>query len=143
MATTTMTNRCREYSWKKALDFENDSFNCALYNGSGHGANSNAYTATNEVVGTGYTAKGNLLTGNTLAVDTTNNVAYVDFDDTQWSSSTITATDCMIFDDTVTTPAADPAVYIGDFNGSKSTSSGTFTVRMPTAAYNTAILRFA
>ena len=143
MATTALTNRCREYSWKGVLDFTSDTHNMALYNGSSHDANTNVYTATNEASGTGYSAKGNALTGAALAVDTTNNVAYMDWDDTAWNSSTITATDCMIFADNITSPAADPALYIGDFGGSKSTSSGTFTVRMPVAAYNTAILRFA
>jgi hypothetical protein len=143
MATTCVTNRCREYLLKKALDFENDTHNMALYNASSHNQNTTIYTASNEVVGTGYVAKGNTLTGVAVAVDTTNHVAHVDWDDTQWTSSTITATDCMIFADNVTTPAADPSIYIGDFNGSKSTSAGTFTVRMPTAAYNSAVVRLA
>jgi hypothetical protein len=121
-----------------------DTFNAALYNGSGHDANTGAYTATNEVVGTGYNASGKALTG--LAgptVDTTNNVVYLDWDDVSWASSTITATDVMIYDDTVASPTANVSVYIGDFSGSKSSSSGAFTLTMPGAAFNTAIVRIA
>jgi hypothetical protein len=143
MATNALTNRCRQYSFLGALDFENDTHQFALYNGSGHDANTNQYTATNEASGTGYSAKGNTLTGVSVNVDTTNDVVYVDWDNTQWTSSSITSTDGMIFADNVTTPAQDPAIAILDFNGSKSTSSGTFQVIMPTPAYNTALVRFA
>lgn len=143
MATTTITNRAREYLLNGYLDFLNDTINIALYNNSSHDANTTVYTTTAEASGAGYTAKGNALSGASIATDTTNNVAYVDFSDSQWTSSTITATDCMIFHDSVVSPAADPASYIGDFNGSKSTSSGTFTVQMPNASATTAIIRLA
>lgn len=143
MATTTVTNRCREYWFKGVLDAENDTLKLALYNNSGHDANSSAYTTTAEASGSGYTAKGNTLTGVSITVDTSSNVAYMDCNDSQWTSSTITATDAMIFADNVTTPAADPAMGIFDFNGSKSSSSGTFTVQFPTASATTAIIRIA
>jgi hypothetical protein len=140
MATTCITDRCRQYSWQGNLDFENDTHNMALYNGSGHGFDTLVYSATSEATGTGYVAKGNVLTGNSLTLDGTNHVAYMDWNDTQWTSSTITATDCLIYADSVT---SDPALYVGDFGGSRSTSAGTFEVRLPVPAYNTAIMRFA
>jgi hypothetical protein len=144
MATTTITNRCREYLLNGDLDFAADTYNMALYNGSGHDANTNTYTSTAEASGTGYTAKGVTMSGVGISVDTTNNVATVDWTtDPQWTSATITATDCMIFAESVTSPASDPAVYIGDFSGSKSSSSGNFTVVLPAPAYNTAIIRIA
>ena len=144
MATTTITNRAREYLLNGDLDFAADTINMALYNGSGHGANTTVYTVTNEASGTGYTAKGVTMAGVSITVDTSNNVAYVDWStDPSWAASTITATDCMIFHDSVTSPAADPASYIGDFNGSKSSSSGTFSVVLPAPAFNTAIIRLA
>ena len=116
----------------------------ALYNGSGHDANTGAYTATNEASGTGYTAKGVVMAGVAIAVDTTNNVAYVDWStDPSWTTATITATGCMIFHDSITTPTADVASYIGDFSGSKSSSAGTFQVILPAAAYNTSLVRIA
>ena len=143
MATTTFTNRHRYYLSQGALNASTDTHRLALYNNSNHDANSNAYTTTAEVVGTGYVAKGNTLTGIAITNDTANNVVYWDYNDTQWSSATITATDCMIFADNVTSPAADPALYIGDFGGSRSSSAGTFEVRMPSAGPTTAIIRYA
>lgn len=145
MATTTITNRARQYFLNGDIDMAADTINMALYSSSGHDANTNTYTSTAEVAtGSGYTAKGVVMSGVSIAVDTSNNVAYVDWTtNPSWATSTITATDCMIFADSVTSPAADPAIYIGDFGGSKSSSSGTFEVVLPAAAYNTAIIRMA
>ena len=116
----------------------------ALYDGSGHDANDGAYTPTNESAGTAYTAKGVVLAGVAIAVDTTNNAAFVDWTtNPSWAASTIVSTDCMIFHDSITTPTADVASYIGDFNGSKASSAGLFEVIMPAPAFNTAIIRIA
>jgi len=142
MATTCITNAARQGFLQKDLDYT-DTHKIALYNGSGHLQTTGAYTVTNESSGTGYTAKGITLTSGALAVDNSNHVVYLDWDDVQWTSSTITATDCLIFNEDSTSPNTDTSVYVGDFNGSKSTSSGTFEVLMPTPAYNTAIVRFA
>lgn len=142
MATTTITNNARRDWLNGDQDFAADTVNMALYNGSGHGVNTSAYTVTSEVVGTGYVAKGVVMAGVSVNIDTSNNASYVDWStDPSWAASTITATDCMIFHDSITTPTADVASYIGDFAGSKSTSSGLFEVRLPAPAYNTAIIR--
>ena len=144
MATTTITNRARQYLLNGDLDFAADTINMALYNSSSHGANTTSYTTTNEASGTGYTAKGVTMSGVAISLDTSNDAAYVDWStNPSWATSTITATDCMVFHDSVTSPAADPASYIGDFSGSKSSSAGTFTVVLPAAAYNTALIRIA
>ena len=143
MATTCITNACRQGLLQKDLDFLDDTHNMALYNNSGHDQTTGAYTATSESSGSNYSAKGKALTGVALATDATNNVVYIDWDDVSWTSSSITATDCMIFNETSTSPNTDTSVYIGDFGGSKTTTNGTFSVVMPTAAYNTAIVRLA
>ena len=116
-----------------------DTFNIALYtNSASFTAATTAYTATNEVSGTGYTAKGNTLT----RVDPTSSgtTAFTDFADTTWSSSTITARGAMIFNDTV---AGDPSVVILDFGSDQSSSSGDFTIQFPTADASNAIIRIA
>ena len=126
------------------INFASDSFRLALYNVSGHDANTGAFTTVTEVVGTGYTSGGVLLAGVALSVDTTNNVAFVDWGtDPSFSSSTITSTDCMIYDDTVTAPTANVSCYIGDFSGSKSSSNGTFLIVFPAATFSAAIIRIA
>ena len=145
MATTTITNAAR-LAWLQAtIDMANDVFRIALYNGSLHDANQGVYTATPtfgaEASGTGYSAAGEILATVVLTQNTTANVSYVDWSvDPTWTTSTITATDCMIYDDT---HASNLAVYIGDMSGSKSSSSGTFTVILPGGAASTAIIRIA
>ena len=146
MATTTsLTNNFRQGLLAGNFDLPADTLNMALYNAETHTQNTGAYTTTNEATGTGYTAKGVAMSGYTPALDTTNHVASLDWStDPSWSASTITATACMLFDEsTVTTPATDCSIYVGDFGGSKSSSAGTFTVVLPAAAYTTSLVRLA
>ena len=144
MAVTTLTNNFRKGLLVGNYDMDSDTINLALYNGSGHDANTTAYTATNESSGTGYTAKGVVMSGVVQSTDTTNNVSFLDWTtDPSFATSTITATDCLIFDDTVTTPATDASCYVGDFGGSRSSSGGTFTIVLPGATFSTAVIRLA
>tara|TARA_R110000796_G_scaffold41742_2_gene103275 strand:- start:749 stop:1081 length:333 start_codon:yes stop_codon:yes gene_type:complete len=97
-----------------------------------------AYTSANEVTGTGYVAKGNSLTNVTPV--STGTTAFVDFGDTTWSTSTITARGAMIYNDSAT---ADPSVVILDFGSDKSSSAGDFTIVFPTGDATSAIIRIA
>jgi len=124
---------------------DSDTINMALYNGSGHAQNTGAYTTTNEASGTGYTAKGVVMSGVVQVTDTTSNVSHLDWTtDPTFANSTITSTDCLIFDDTITTnPATDASCYVGDFGGSKSSSAGSFTIVLPDAGASTSVIRLA
>jgi hypothetical protein len=116
-----------------------NTFNIALYdNSASFTAATTAYTATNEVSGTAYVAKGNTLVNVTPVSSST--TAYTDFGDSTWSSSTITARGAMIFNDTA---SGDPSVVILDFGSDKSSSSGDFVVIFPTANSTSAIIRIA
>ena len=116
-----------------------DAFNIALYdNSASFTAATTAYTATNEVSGAGYSAKGNTLVNVTPVSSST--TAYTDFGDSTWSSSTITARGAMIFNDTA---SGDPSVVILDFGSNKSSSSGDFVVVFPTDNSTSAIIRIA
>ena len=144
MATTTITNVARRDWHTGNMDYSNDTMNMALYNGSGHGANTNAYTTVNEAPSSGnYTAKGMVMTGYNATLDTSNDVNFNDWNDVSWLTSTITATDCMVFHDNIAAPTQDPTSYIGDFSGSKSSSSGLFLVVLPENSFNTALIRVA
>jgi hypothetical protein len=144
MATTALSNNFRKGLLVANYDMDSDTIRCALFNGSSHTQNSGAYTTVNESSGTGYTAAGVAMSGVAQATDTSNHVSYLDWStDPSWATSTITATDCMIYDDDATAPVANASCYIGDFGGSKSSSAGTFTVVLPAAAYNTAVIRLA
>ena len=116
-----------------------DTFKIALYdNSASFTAATTAYTATNEVTGTGYTAGGNTLTRIDPASSGT--TAFTDFADTTWASSTITARGAMIYNDTA---AGNPAVVILDFGSDKTSTNGDFTVVFPTADATNAIIRIA
>jgi hypothetical protein len=116
-----------------------NTFNIALYtNSAAFTAATTAYTATNEVTGSGYTAKGNALTNVTPTTGGT--TAFTDFADSTWSTATITARGAMIFNDTA---AGDPSVVILDFGGDKTSTAGEFKIVMPTADSTNAIIRIA
>lgn len=117
-------------------DMDTDVFKIALYTSSATlGAATTAYTATNEVTGTGYTAGGVTLTS--PVVSTSGTTVIVDFADPAWPNATITARGCLIYNSTKTNKAV--AVY--DFGADKASTDGTFTVVMPAADASNAIIR--
>ena len=116
-----------------------DTFNLALYTSSASlDATTTAYTDTNEVSGTGYTAKGAALTN--VNPTTSSTTAFTDFDDLTFSSSSITARGALIFNETA---SGDPAVCSLDFGADKTSSSGDFTIQFPTADATNAIIRIS
>jgi|TARA_S200002703_G_scaffold44441_2_gene38862 hypothetical protein len=127
---------------KGVHNFTNSSgntFNIALYTSSASlGAGTTAYTTSNEVTGTNYTAKGGALTNVTPTASST--TALTDFVDETFSNVTLTARGALIFNDTA---SGDPAVCVLDFGSDKSASSGDFTVVFPAADASNAIIRIA
>jgi len=116
-----------------------DTFKIALYdNSASFTAATTAYTATNEVVGTGYTAGGNTLTN--IEPTSSGTTAFLDFADTTWSSATITARGALIYNSSA---AGNPAVAVLDFGADKTSTNGDFTVVFPTADASNAIVRIA
>ena len=115
-------------------------FKIALYTSSATlGATTTAYSATNEVAGTGYTAAGNTLTisANPASTGTT---AFLDFADTTWSTATITARGALIY---LADGVTDPAVAVLDFGSDKTSTAGDFTIVFPAADASNAIIRIA
>ena len=116
-----------------------NTFNLALYTSSASlGASTTAYTTSNEVSGSGYTAKGNALTSVDPALS--GSTAVCDFADTSFTSASFTARGCLIFNEDAT---GDPAVCAIDFGSDKTVTSGTFTIQFPTADASNAIIRIA
>lgn len=115
-------------------------FKIALYTSSANlGATTTAYSTSNEVVGTGYVAGGNTLT--ISAVPTSSGTtAYLDFSDTTWASSTITARGALIY---LANGTTNPSVAVLDFGADKTSTSGDFTIQFPTADASSAIIRIA
>jgi len=104
-----------------------DSFKLALYTSNPYNTSSTVYVSTNEQSSSGsnYTATGNALTGNAVAYSTA--VASCDFDDTQWTSATITAAFGAIYND----DQGDKLCVVLDFGGSKTCTNGTFKITFP------------
>ena len=123
------------------MDFSSDTsqtFKIALYTSSATlGASTTAYTTSNEVSGTGYTAAGAALTSVTPVASGT--TALCDFSDLTFSSSTITANGALIYNDT----QSDKAVCTLAFGGDKTSTAGDFTIQFPTADASNAIIRIA
>lgn len=122
-------------------DFTNstgDTFKIALFTSSATlGAATTAYSTSNEVSGTGYTAGGNTLTNVTPSSSGT--TAFTDFADTTWSSATITARGALIYNST----DSNKAVVVLDFGSDKTSTNGDFTIQFPTADASNAIIRIA
>ena len=115
-------------------------FKIALYTSSATlSAATTAYSSSNEVTGTGYTAGGNTLTISTNPTSS-GTTAYLDFADTTWTSSTITARGALIY---LADGATNPAIAVLDFGGDKTSTAGDFTILFPTADSTSAIVRIA
>jgi len=115
-----------------------DTMYMALYTSSATlDATTTAYTATNEVSGTGYVAGGQALT--TVAPTSSGTTAYLDFDDETWTSSTITARGALIYN----SDQSNKSVAVLDFGSDKTSTAGDFTVVFPTADASNAIIRIA
>ncbi len=134
-------------SFKKELmtathNFTNGSgntFKLALYtNSASFNAGTTAYTTSNEVSGTGYSAGGGTLTNVTPTTGGT--TAFTDFADLTFGTATITARGALIYNDTA---SGDPSVVVLDFGGDKTSTAGDFKIVMPTADANNALIRIA
>ena len=116
-----------------------NTFKIALYTSSATlSAATTAYSATNEVSGTNYSAAGNTLTR--IDPSSSGTTGFTDFADTTWASSTITARGAVIYNDTA---SGDPSVLVLNFGSDKTSSSGDFTITFPAADASNAIIRIA
>jgi hypothetical protein len=111
----------------------------ALYTGDATlGPTTTVYTATNEVVGTGYTAGGNTLTGVTINTDSNTNTVYVNFNNVSWSGANFTARGALIYNST----QSNKSIAVLDFGADKLFTAANNTVTMPVNTASTALLRF-
>lgn len=122
-------------------DLDTDVLKMALYTGVADlYPTTTAYTATGEVVASGYSAGGIVLTGVTIstgpASTTEPAVVYVSFDNATFNAA-LTARGALIYN----TSKANRSIAILDFGADK-TSTTTFTVQMPANTPTTALLRF-
>lgn len=109
----------------------------ALYTGAANiGPTTLLYTPTGEVVGTGYTAGGEILTNVTALFS--NGVAYLNFDNVLWSPASFTARGALIYN----ASAGNAAVAVLDFGADK-TAINTFLVQSPANNPTSALIRIS
>ena len=113
-------------------------YKIALYNALADlGDGTTAYTTTNEVTGSGYTAGGEVLTPTTILSDTEDNTAYLSFANVTWTPASFTCRGALVYNSTT-----NAAVFVLNF-GSDKTATTSFTVQFPTANSTSAILRIS
>ena len=113
-------------------------FKIALYTSAANlGAQTTAYSTTNETSGTGYTAGGQVLT---ISVTPTlsNGVAYLNFANVTWPATSITARGALIYK---ADGVINAVVATLDFGQDTTTSNGSFQVEFPLSTAQTAIVR--
>ena len=116
-----------------------NTFKLAMYtNSASFDASTTAYTTSNEVSGTGYSAGGGTLTR--IDPSSSGTTAFTTFSDLTFSTATVTARGALIYNDTA---SGDPTVIVLDFGADKTSTAGDFTIQFPTADASTAIIRIA
>tara|TARA_X000001036_G_scaffold77539_3_gene69186 strand:- start:11919 stop:12356 length:438 start_codon:yes stop_codon:yes gene_type:complete len=98
---------------------------------------SNVTGNSDEATGTGYTAGGQNLDSANITLDGT--TAIVDFADEVFSTVTVAADGCIIYN----ASASNKAIAVFDFGGTVSSTAGDFTIQFPAAAAATAVIRIA
>lgn len=118
------------------INFSTDTFRLALYtNAATLNQTTTAYTTTGEVVASGYTAGGEVVTATVSSATTSaGSIVYVSFSSPSWSAA-LTARGALIY------KAGDNgAVCVLDFGNDK-TSTSSFTVTMPANTSTSALIR--
>ena len=120
------------------LNSGGNTFQIALYTDSASfTAATTAYTTSNEISGTNYSAKANTLT----RVDPSSGgtTGFTDFANTEWTTATFTARGALIYNSS----SSNRAVIVLDFGADKTATAGTFTITFPTPDADDAIIRIA
>jgi hypothetical protein len=118
-------------------------FKLAMYtNSASFNAATTAYTTSNEVSGSGYTAGGGTLTR--VDPSTSGTTALTDFADLTFSTATVTARGALIYNTTTGSGSSTTdTVVVLDFGSDKTSTAGDFTIQFPAADASNAIIRIA
>ena len=130
----TQTTSFKKELYQGVHDLSTDTIYVALYTAAADlNAATTVYSSTNEVVATGYTAGGKVLTG--VSINTDGYTAYVNWSNVSWTAA-LTARCALIYNVT----QGNKSVAVLDF-GSDKTSTTTFTITMPSNTSTTALIR--
>ena len=113
-----------------------DTLKIALYTGNATlDESTTAYSTTNEITGTGYTAGGVTLTG--VSVNSSGYTAYVSFNNPSWTSASFKTRAALIYNSS----KANRSIAVLDFGADKTVSGNTFTITLPTNNASDALIR--
>ena len=130
----TQTTSFKKELYQAVHNLSTDTLKIALYTGNANlNEDTTAYTTTNEVVASGYTAGGNTLTG--VAISSSGSTAYVNWANTSWTAA-LTARCALIYNVT----QGNKSIAVIDFGADK-TSTTTFTITMPANTSTPALIR--
>jgi len=130
----TQTTSFKKELYEAVHNLSTNTLKIALYTGNASlNEDTTVYSATNEVVASGYTAGGNTLTG--VTISSSDYTAYVNFANTSWTAA-ITARCALIYNVT----QGNKSIAVIDFGADK-TSTTTFTIVMPANTSTTALIR--
>lgn len=137
-----LTNSFKQEMLQAGQNLATDTLKMALYTAFADiGPLTTAYTATNEVTGTGYVAGGVAVTGATISTETTGfnaGTVYVDFNDVSWPGADFTARGALIYNVT----RSNKSIAVLDFGSNKLFSSVNNTITMPVNSATNALIRF-
>lgn len=129
----TQTTSFKKELYEGVHDLTTDVLKIALYTaGADLNETTTAYSASNEVVGAGYTAGGVVMTGVTVSSD--GFTAYVGFSNVAFGAA-VTARCALIYNSS----KADRAIAVLDFGSDK--TSANFTITMPSNTASSALIR--
>lgn len=130
----TQTTSFKVQLYQGIHDLTTDVIKIALYTAAANlNQDTTVYSSTNEVVASGYTAGGQVLTP--ITVNSSGFTAYVGFPNVTWSAA-LTARCALIYNVT----QGNKSVAVLDF-GSDKTSTTTFTITMPANTASAALIR--
>jgi hypothetical protein len=115
-------------------------FKIALYTEAANlNSSTTAYTTVGEIVGSGYTAGGLVLTQSNPVEFGSSGI--VTFSNVSWVGATIAARGALIYNSTPVHTYTNPACIVLDFGITRVASINTFEIRFPAATDQTAIIR--
>ena len=134
MIVQTQTTSFKAEIYQAVHNLLTDTIKSALYTADATlDENTTVYTSANEVVASGYTAGGQVMTG--VALGTSGYTVYVNWANVSWSTS-VTARCALIYN----ASQGNKSIAVLDFGADK-TSTGTFTITMPANTATTALIR--
>ena len=134
MIVQTQTTSFKAEVYQAVHNLLTNTIKIALYTASANlDEDTTVYSTLNEVVASGYTAGGAVMTGVTL--NTSGYTVYVNFANVSWSTS-VTARCALIYN----ASQGNKSIAVLDF-GSDKTSTSTFTITMPANTATSALIR--